>query len=661
MRHCRASNTITLASMLAVIMVARVSGAELRNFPYAIERGGLPYRVHVFEDYETDIEKRWWLRGTSETNNVPPAISDSVPNHRACRATATKDFDDRMGDPQKDFKAVVFNPVPGPPMGAHTRLSFRYWLDGTDVLRVQIYSLSKGYHRFLTLTNLPQRTWRSATVDMTLARRPDGSGGPLAEDERIDDIQFYIAPDAELIIDDIVLYDAAPERETEQFPQRIVFTGWFDTGRQGVEWPGEFELEPHEAPLTWKAAKAVTKAGTNETWARVSLRGLRPLSEVTRLRFRYRVTGTGEIRVALRNSQTGQHWQSDLNQAMRGRWAGGTVVFEIEKRPAFADELHFAVAKDAELSIDDVLLFEPVPEHIARIDTDRLRLVIADNEAFGTNHRAGYNGVAECFRGSDSRSLFVPQYAGLNFEHIFSGDSESFGWNIFEPRRAPMRLVQRSPTQVELRQERTEHWPLRSRVTFEVVHDAIDFSYCGTPLADTWKKHGYIGVFFASYIEKPKDMSIHFIGRSREGGNATQPRWIKHLPPMHGVAANHRPAGSTWDPPLDEGFNIDLVKGLSGFEYVYPFYFGRSGDNVFLMMFERPREGGELRFAQSPSGGGNGNPAWDFFWLQRDYAVDREFCFRARAVYRKFKDVEEVIRLYEQWSGENVVRPEAEK
>src|SRR5207244_39446 len=29
-------------------------------------RGKMPHRVHVFEDYETDIEKRWWLSGRLE-------------------------------------------------------------------------------------------------------------------------------------------------------------------------------------------------------------------------------------------------------------------------------------------------------------------------------------------------------------------------------------------------------------------------------------------------------------------------------------------------------------------------------------------------------------------------------------------------------------------
>lgn len=316
-----------------------------------------------------------------------------------------------------------------------------------------------------------------------------------------------------------------------------------------------------------------------------------------------------------------------------------------------------AILGAAALSVQSALP-QQSSAHTAHLQTEKLRAVVADNEAFGPTHRAGYNGVAELSLTNNSANLFVPQYAGLNFEHIFSGDAKSFGWNIFEPRRATMQLIRRSPTRVELRQERTEHWPLRSRLIYEAKRDSIDFTYCGTPLEDAWAKHGYIGVFFASYIQKPEDMSLHFIGRSRSDPGDARPRWIKHLPPKHGIAANHRAAGSTWDPPLDDGFNIDLVKGASDFEYVYPFYFGRSGDNAFVMMFERPRDGGELRFAQSPSGGGSGNPAWDFFWLQRGYTVGREFCFRARAVLCKFTNAEGVIRRYQQWSGEQVTRPQ---
>jgi len=317
-------------------------------------------RVHVFEDFETDIEKRWWLRGAVETNNVPPSLSASVPNRRACRATETKDFDDKQGDPSKTWKAVIFNPVPGPPMGANTRLSFRYWLTGTDTLRVQIYSLSKNYHRHVTLTNLAQASWQSATVDMTHARRPDGTGGPLAEDERIDDIQFYIAPDAELIVDDIVLFEAAAAQEKHPFPRRIIFTGWFDTGQQGKEWPGDFEIVKHDPPLTWKCAKSVVNPRTNSPWIRVSLRGLRPLSDLTRLRFRYRLDGNGPLRIVLANSNERREWLGAHTETIAGTWPEASVDFKPATKNAFADELRFEVPAGSVLFVDDVLLFEPV-------------------------------------------------------------------------------------------------------------------------------------------------------------------------------------------------------------------------------------------------------------------------------------------------------------
>lgn len=301
---------------------------------------------------------------------------------------------------------------------------------------------------------------------------------------------------------------------------------------------------------------------------------------------------------------------------------------------------------------------ESPAKHMARLDTDQLHVVIADNEAYGTEHKSGYNGVAELrLAPGDRQNLFVPNYAGLNLEHVFSGDAASFGWDIFEPRRFPMQLSRLATNRVELRQEKTEHWPLRSRLVFEAKDDAVDLTYFGIPLADAWKKHGYIGVFFASYLQSPEDMAIQFIGRSRPGHGDAQPRWIKHLPEKHGVAASHRPAGSQWEPTVDDGFKIDLVTGSSDFEYLYPFYFGRSGENVLVLMFERIRDKGELRFAQSPSGGGRGNPAWDFVYFHRDYTVNREFSFRVRAVYRKFTSVEDVVRLYESWSGEKVERP----
>jgi hypothetical protein len=346
--------------------------AEPRNVVRPVDQGGLPVRVHVFEDYETDIEKRWFMRGEAVKDVLPPSLSESVPNRRACRAAETKDFDDKMGDPQATYKAVIFNPVPGPPMGKHTRLSFRYRLHGTDTMRVQIYSLTNGYHRALTLTGLEQDRWLSATVDMTQARRPDGSGGALSADERIDDIQFYIDRKADLWIDDIVLYEAvapadAKERiKEEAFPRRIIFTGWFDTGKQGTghDWPGRFEIVSHEPPLTWKAAHSIEDPASGHARMEISLRGARRLSDLTRLRFRYRLTGASSLDVVLVNTARGRSYHATLKEAANDRWSGAAVDFQItpavdDKEPT-ADAIHFVARRqDTLLWVDDLLLYEP--------------------------------------------------------------------------------------------------------------------------------------------------------------------------------------------------------------------------------------------------------------------------------------------------------------
>jgi hypothetical protein len=304
----------------------------------------MPARVHVIENFETDIEKRWWLAGKLETENVPPG------SKRACRGTESKDFDDKMGDPAARYTAVIFNPVPGPPMGPNTRLRFRYWLRGTDRLRVQIFSLTNNYHRRLELSGLPQGSWQEGRVDMTTLRRPDGSGGPLSEDERIDDIQFYVDRAAELIIDDIVLYDAAGESEREPFPSRLIFTAWFDTGKQGQEWPGDFEIVPNEKPEKWKSAKS--KHGL----IRVSLRGPRPVDEhQIAVRFRCRLSGADHFNVHLE----GGAWQGVTSTVWANESGWKEVRLTLLTGFPAADATVFDVADPGVLWIDDLLLYEP--------------------------------------------------------------------------------------------------------------------------------------------------------------------------------------------------------------------------------------------------------------------------------------------------------------
>lgn len=327
-----------------------------KNPSKLIDKGGFPAKVHVAEDYDTDIEKRWWMSGKAETKDVPPG------GVRANRSILTQDYDDRQGNMKTMYSAVIFNPVPGPPMGKNTRLTFRYKLIGTDKMKVQLYSLTNGYHRYLSLEGLPQNEWREGTVDMTHMRRPDGTGGPLAEDERIDDIQFYVDPRAEVLIDDVILYEAAEPRETRPFPKRVLFTGWFDTGKQGKEWPGDFEIIGHEKPRTWKAAKSILDKKTGETWIRLDLRGSRKLGKKNELSFQYRIKGADRVSVALIDARGGGVWiaYSTLKDVKEGEFTKVTLPFNLEKAPKgdTIEEIHF-ILPGGELIVDDVLLYEP--------------------------------------------------------------------------------------------------------------------------------------------------------------------------------------------------------------------------------------------------------------------------------------------------------------
>lgn len=332
--------------------------AEPKNSSKLVSKGNFPAKVHVAEDYDTDIERRWWMSGKEEKQDLPPG------SKRACRAVLTQDFDDLQGDVKTMYRAVIFNPVPGPPMGPNTRLSFKYKLHGTSTLRIQLYSLTNGYHRYLSVTDLPQDKWEEGTVEMTQMRRPDGSGGPLAADERIDDIQFYIDPRAELLIDDVVLYDAAPEDEKRPFPKRILFTGWFDTGKQGQEWPGTFEIAPHDKPRTWKYAKSVPadEASGYASWIRLGLRGQRPLGKECELKFLYHLEGKGPVDVVLyRGGKPLPRAMQRISQLQTGAWTETTLQYSFssaEKELAL-DEIRFGIRGGSTLKIDDLLLYEP--------------------------------------------------------------------------------------------------------------------------------------------------------------------------------------------------------------------------------------------------------------------------------------------------------------
>jgi hypothetical protein len=230
---------------------------------------------------------------------------------------------------------------------------------------VQIYSLTNGYHRRLMLKGLPQGKWMEGNVDMRDARKPDGTGGPLSEDERIDDIQFYCDPRAEMLIDDIVLYDAA-EGEKRPFPKRILFTAWFDTGKQGKEWPGSFEIAQKEGYF-WHAAKSVPHPDRKDiAWIKVGLRGGRPVGDATHLSFMFKLSGAESMDVRFNADKYINTIPLGVPKDREGKWTRVNADLDSYSTPRQffpkGERIHditFMIPRNATLLIDDLLLHEP--------------------------------------------------------------------------------------------------------------------------------------------------------------------------------------------------------------------------------------------------------------------------------------------------------------
>jgi len=235
-------------------------------------------------------------------------------------------------------------------------------------------------------------------------------------------------------------------------------------------------------------------------------------------------------------------------------------------------------------------------------------------------HRAGYSGVASLTHEKNSTNLFVPAISGLNFEHIHDGTTHPRPI-MFEPRNFPMELRIISQHAVELYQKPTPNWFLESCQRYELLEDgAIQLTIECIPRKRVFK-NGYIGLFWASYINQPKSTHIHFPGKNG---------WIEAASESHGVEATHVHVADNRTFTHDADFPMTLVFNNSKHRFTEPWYLGVCRDFAYAQIF---RAADNVRFSQSPSGGGNGNPAWDFQFFISDYEVDHVYRFVMRAVY----------------------------
>lgn len=277
------------------------------------------------------------------------------------------------------------------------------------------------------------------------------------------------------------------------------------------------------------------------------------------------------------------------------------------------------------------------------ISAGDLTAVIGDNEA-GNGQRAGYNGVhslvsAHCPAGN----LFVPGIAGLNLEHLLDGrdvlDDDSF----YEPRRFPMELEKLDAQSARLHQAATPALGVQSMTTFTLRRPYYLDIDLRVVLRREQLQHGYLLGFWASYINAPEDPAIYFLGRSRLDGVGEG--WLRLCSEKHGVESTVCHVDN--EPHLPHSLQRPaLIYSYSELAFTRPFFYGCREGMVFALMFDRSDE---VRITHSPSGGGSGNPAWDFQWVLHHPQVDREYQLRARAIYKPWQDRSEIQREYERW------------
>jgi hypothetical protein len=317
-----------------------------------------------------------------------------------------------------------------------------------------------------------------------------------------------------------------------------------------------------------------------------------------------------------------------------GLWLAG------EPHVLRADDSPHPLAAPRVTSLTNTSVRYQVPkEHLVVLKRGGVTAVVVDNTVIGPPIRrrsaGGYSGVASLTRTDRPENLYTP--VGLNFEHIHDG-TLAVNRDKFEPRTTPMELRVIDEHTVELYQGPTPYWKLESCGRYHLLADGtIEYTFECVPRADVFK-NGYIGLFWASYIDAPDDRAIHFVGRTADDPT---PRWVRAVTPAHGKEATHPPTGPLPVLKLDPAFPLTLVSGRSAYTYVEPWYFGVWRGRALVQMF-RARD--RVWLAQSPNGGSttSKNPAWDFQWFVPGYKVGEAYGFVMRTAYVAYENREQV-------------------
>ena len=118
----------------------------------------------------------------------------------------------KEGEQLKRIRLIIDPPQA---VGTSTRLRFRYYVRGAARVQAMIFDLTDRDNRHIVLANPVQGAWQQATLDFTAdGKKNNGDQTPFEPGSLVDDIFFMAWPvnggQVELLIDDLVLYDAGP-------------------------------------------------------------------------------------------------------------------------------------------------------------------------------------------------------------------------------------------------------------------------------------------------------------------------------------------------------------------------------------------------------------------------------------------------------------------
>ena len=164
------------------------------------DREPFPNRVIFLAAFDTGPKEKYWPGDFELVEKNLPADS----YWRVARAV-----------PRKEGKGkwIRLQIAPPRPVGAHTKLRFRYHLTGASALTVQVFDATDQDNRHVRLKNLKKGSWQTVYVDFTRdGKRNDGKDTPFAAGHKVDDLFFFVEPDGQgpvqLLVDEVVLFDA---------------------------------------------------------------------------------------------------------------------------------------------------------------------------------------------------------------------------------------------------------------------------------------------------------------------------------------------------------------------------------------------------------------------------------------------------------------------